>query len=181
MMMNRLYESYYNEALRLARDRDITGALEILRICIGLNKENVDALRLAGLCYYRLGNFTMAEKLLPNEELYANSGRDYDRALAAVAEYVRQGRHNEALELLIDNSRDSINDYNMIGCAYMITGKVKEARGYWRLVLSMDKNNRFALDCLAEDVNIGRIEIFLTRLRQIFKIPHAGSSRQRNH
>ncbi len=51
---------YYNQGLERAGVRDMTGAVEALRLSIKLNKNNIDARNLLGLVYYETGEVVPA-------------------------------------------------------------------------------------------------------------------------
>ena len=66
----------YNEGLEKASVRDLSGAIENLRQCIKLDKNNVDARNLLGLIYFEMGEYVSAlnewvisKNLRPNKNI----------------------------------------------------------------------------------------------------------------
>ena len=47
--IRRVSNSFYNEGLRRAQRRDLTGAVQYLKKCLNLNKYHIDARNLLGL------------------------------------------------------------------------------------------------------------------------------------
>ncbi len=56
----RLSNSYYNEGLRKAKVRDLTGAADSLKLSLKCNKNNVQARNLLGLVYFETGEIVPA-------------------------------------------------------------------------------------------------------------------------
>ena len=52
--------AYYNDALEKAGVRDLSGAIESLKISLRFNKLNIDARNLLGLIYYEMGEVVTA-------------------------------------------------------------------------------------------------------------------------
>lgn len=52
--------TYYNQGLAKAQVRDITGAIPALRTSIKINKNNIKARNLLGLCYFEIGEVAKA-------------------------------------------------------------------------------------------------------------------------
>ncbi|MBO6150172.1 MAG: tetratricopeptide repeat protein [Clostridium sp.] len=53
--IRRISNSFYNEGLRLANIRDLTGAAGMLKTCLNLNKFHTEARNLLGLVYMEMG------------------------------------------------------------------------------------------------------------------------------
>lgn len=80
-MFKNLSHSYYNRGLKLAREKEIGPAIRSLSKAVQYNSDNIKAWNLAGLCYYRLGKYKMAEYCWNNGTRYrpkfvANRGDD---------------------------------------------------------------------------------------------------------
>lgn len=58
--IRRVSNSFYNEGLRRAQRRDLTGAVQYLKKCLNLNKYHIDARNLLGLIYYEMGEVSEA-------------------------------------------------------------------------------------------------------------------------
>ena len=52
--------AYYNDALEKAGVRDLSGAIESLKISLRFNKLNIDARNLLGVIYYEMGEVVTA-------------------------------------------------------------------------------------------------------------------------
>ncbi|MCR5626040.1 MAG: tetratricopeptide repeat protein [Lachnospiraceae bacterium] len=55
-----LSNSFYNEGLKRARIRDLSGAIESLNMALKCNKNNIDARNLLGLVHYEMGDIVNA-------------------------------------------------------------------------------------------------------------------------
>ena len=58
--LQRISNSFYNKGLERARVRDLTGAIEMLKKSLEMNKENTDARNLLGLVYFEMGEVVAA-------------------------------------------------------------------------------------------------------------------------
>ena len=56
----RVSDAYYNAGLYKARVRDLTGAVESLKISLMINKYNTNARNLLGLVYFEMGETVQA-------------------------------------------------------------------------------------------------------------------------
>lgn len=58
--LQRISNSFYNKGLERAKVRDLTGAIEMLKKSLELNKENTEARNLLGLVYFEMGEVVAA-------------------------------------------------------------------------------------------------------------------------
>ena len=58
--LEQMSNGYYNLALSLAREKNLSAALNALSIALGLNKKNMDARNLFGLIHFEMGEETKA-------------------------------------------------------------------------------------------------------------------------
>ena len=58
--LQRISNSFYNKGLERAKVRDLTGAIEMLKKSLEMNKENTDARNLLGLVYFEMGEVVAA-------------------------------------------------------------------------------------------------------------------------
>lgn len=58
--LQRISNSFYNKGLERAKVRDLTGAIEMLKKSLEINKENTDARNLLGLVYFEMGEVVAA-------------------------------------------------------------------------------------------------------------------------
>lgn len=56
----RISNAFYNKGLECARVRDLSGAIEMLKKSLEINKENTDARNLLGLVYFEMGEVVAA-------------------------------------------------------------------------------------------------------------------------
>ena len=61
-MIKRLADYYYNTGLTYVRKNEISAAIEKLLQSLALSRENINALNLLGLCFYRMGEYEKANK-----------------------------------------------------------------------------------------------------------------------
>ena len=58
--LEQISNGYYNLGLSLAKERNLSSALNALSIALGLNKKNIDARNLYGLIQFEMGEETKA-------------------------------------------------------------------------------------------------------------------------
>ncbi len=58
--LQRISNTFYNKGLERARVRDLSGAIEMLKKSLEINKENTDARNLLGLVYFEMGEVVAA-------------------------------------------------------------------------------------------------------------------------
>ena len=72
----RISNKYYNEGLEKAKVRDLTGAMDSLKMSLKYNKHNIPARNLLGLVYYEtgemvaaLGEWVISKNMRPNKNI----------------------------------------------------------------------------------------------------------------
>lgn len=58
--LERISNTYYNEALSYAKKRDLESAIKYLKIALSYNKKNIDARNLLGLIYLEVGEISLS-------------------------------------------------------------------------------------------------------------------------
>ena len=58
--LERISNSFYNKGLERAKVRNLTGAVDVLKKSLEINKENVNARNLLGLVYFEMGEVVAA-------------------------------------------------------------------------------------------------------------------------
>lgn len=187
---------YYNNALDLANDGKISGAIEELKKSIGVNKKNIDALNLLGLCYFKIGRYTNAFK----EWIFSTNVKGVDNEAIRYLELFEKNEknikiinssidgYNKALELVESNNKLAIMQLqkvinissDMIDAQLLLALlRIKEKdyihalRGI-REVLRNDAENETALMYLAEVEKI-KDRFTLEKIEKIKEEAAAGS------
>ena len=159
---------YYNKGLEMAADRDLSGAINILRKSISFNKKNINARNLLGLVYFEMGD---AANALTQWVVSINMKDEKNPASEYLASYEKNTRqaeqieqsiklYNEALSDILDRNDDMaiislkkalnlnprfIEANNMLALCYLMHGKNSQAVDLINTVLKQDINNEKAL------------------------------------
>ena len=106
--------AYYNDALEKAGVRDLSGAIESLKISLRFNKLNIDARNLLGLIYYEMGEvvtalteWVISKNYQPKDNLasrYLDEVQKNQARLDSVNQTIK--KYNQALLYCKQNSRD---------------------------------------------------------------------------
>lgn len=171
-----LYKSnaYYNEGLRRAQVRDLSGAVSCLRDSLSLNKKNINARNLLGLVYFEMGDIV---KALAQWIISRNTDASKDNPALYYIEQVQSNqaqleninqtlkKYNQALQYCYQGSFDlaviqlkkvlSINErliqaYQLLALIYIQTEEFEKARRTVIKGLRVDKNNTRLLAYLNE-------------------------------
>jgi len=161
---------YYNNALDLLEDNDITNAIDYLNKSIKFYDKDIDILNLLGLCYYYKCNFDQAitywqksisinknnnEALeyidfVRNDPEFQNLIDKYNRTI----DLVQNQKYEKAIKLLkeiIANNKELIEPYQILGLTYMELGKFKKALNWLKKAQLLDDGNsniqKYIIDC----------------------------------
>ena len=181
-----LYKSnlYYNEGLRRAQVRDLSGAVSCLRDSLALNKKNINARNLFGLVYFEMGEIV---KALAQWNISRNTDGSKDNPALYYLDQVQSNqawlenvnqtikKYNQALQYSYQGSYDlaaiqlkkvlSINErllsaYQLLVLVYIQTEEYEKARRTVIKGLRIDKNNTRLLEYLNEvDAILHEIDI----------------------
>ncbi len=170
----RKYSCYfYNRGLEKARNRDLSGAADMLRRALKTNKKNVDARNLLGLIYYEMGDpvsaiqeWIVSKSFLEEnnpairylEELHQNPGkldslntaiRKYNGAVDAVAQ---DGDDLAILQLkkAVSLNPNFIRAWQMLAILYMKHAEMDKARTCLKKTLAIDTANTTSTRYLRE-------------------------------
>ena len=170
----RKYSCYfYNRGLERARNRDLSGAVDMLRRALRISKKNVDARNLLGLVYYEMGDpvsaiqeWIISRSFLEEnnpaarylEQLHANPSkldnlnlaiRKYNGAVDAVA---HDGDDLAILQLkkAVSLNPKFIRAWQMLALIYMKYGQMDKARTCLRKTLAIDVTNTVSMKYLRE-------------------------------
>lgn len=156
--------TYYNEGLRKANVRDISGAITALNRSLKYNKRNIDARNLLGLCYFERGEVVPALSewiISKNYESKKNIADEYISFLQsnpARLDTINQTikKYNQALNFCYQNSQDlaivqlkkvlSINEnlisgYQLLALLYIELKDYEKARRTLLRAIRIDRND----------------------------------------
>ena len=158
-MFENLSLYYYNKGLQQARESRISTAAKTLVKAVSYDRGNIQAWNLAGLCYYRLGEYksaaycwTQSLQQLPENNRAAafladlqNALEETDPYFSHVASLCRQQKYRQAAGILSKEicSRFALSAalWNYLGVIHLLSGRTTAAVKCWQTVLSIDKSN----------------------------------------
>lgn len=170
---HRMSNSYYNDGLKKAQIRNLSGAIESLRKSLKFNKFNTDARNLLGLVCYEMGDTVEA---LSEWVISKNYQPENNKAVAYLDELRKTPnlldrhnqmikKYNQAIVYCKSNSRDlaiiqlkkvlSVNPkmvraHQLLGLLYYEEGRYEQARKTLRLAAKIDVNNTITQRYLLE-------------------------------
>ena len=157
-MNEQLVNGYFEKALATAKQGKLTKAIEYLGISLGLNPDHEPSKKLAGLCYYKLGNYGMVDNCFENSLYYQSkikiNMQKKQKELREVRKQIEQKRYKEAIKLLEKMEEKNVKEHNLHGCLYGTLGKKRKAIQCFFKALSLDSENKEALLYLKESQNI---------------------------
>ncbi len=170
-------EACYNMGLERAKNRDLTGAAELLRRSVKYNKNNINARNLLGLVYFEMGEVVAAlsewvislnlqpDKNLADvylEKVHRDSGRldvinqtikKYNQTL----KYAQQDSEDLALiqmKKVLSLYPNLIKGHQLLALLYMKMGDYERALRPIKKALSIDRNNPLSLQYYEEIKNV---------------------------
>lgn len=176
---------HYNIGLDKARARDLSGAIDSLKMSLRYNKQNVSARNLLGLIYYELGetvlalsHWVMSANYKPKDNpaiRYLKELRDDPKRLEDVSQIARM--YNQALayakqrdfdlafiqlKKTISYNPNFVKGYLLMALIYIEQGRNGKARKCLSRVLAIDRTNTMAIHLLRE---LGETEETIIRIR----------------
>lgn len=168
-----LSKQYYNRGLDRAQIRDLSGAADMLRRSLELDKRNIQARNLLGLVYFEIGEAVSALSewvISKNLQEEGNIAGEYIRKLqsnqnklSAINQSVKaynQALHSckrgdediAAIQLkkAIGQNPKLIKAYHLLCLIYIQKGKLGRARRYLKRALKIDQTNSTTLRYLKE-------------------------------
>ena len=165
--------AYYNMGLAKAQVRDLSGAIQALKVSIHVNKKNIKARNLLGLVYFEMGEVAMAlsqwvislnykpeknvadvyiRKVKANQnklEALNQAAKKYNFSLRKVQE---DGDDVALIQLkkVISANPKFVKAYLLLALVYMKNGEEEKAAKLLVKVLKIDRNNTLALRYLDE-------------------------------
>ena len=171
--LEQMSNGYYNLALSLAREKNLSAALNALSIALGLNKKNMDARNLFGLIHFEMGEETKALiswvisininpinnpaqgylQKLRNKSSYLEKSQDaiskYNKAISQIRT-VNYDMAMITLKQVVDIRPHFVKAMLLLALLYIREGKAGEAKRLLESVLAIDKFNIKAITYLNE-------------------------------
>ncbi|MBQ8148373.1 MAG: tetratricopeptide repeat protein [Lachnospiraceae bacterium] len=164
---------YYNQGLKDAKIRNLTGAEEALKLSLRYYKANIDARNLLGLVYYETGQvvealaqWVISSNYQPQENpalrylkiVQGNQNKlnAYDQAAKKynlTLHYVRQKNHDLALiqlKRVLSENPHFVKAYLVLALVYMQNGNADKAKKALQRALKIDKFNPLAQHYLTD-------------------------------
>ncbi len=159
--------AYYNAGLSKAKIRDLSGAVESLKMSIAINKNHIEARNLLGLVYCEMGNVVEAlsewvvSKNLKGEnnpagtyikQIQSNQNK-FEQITIAIKKYnlslkyAKEGSYDMAtiqLKKIVAQHPKLIKAQLLLALLYMKEGEWAKARKPLSIVLRVDRNNTLA-------------------------------------
>lgn len=155
---------FYNDGLKKAKVRDLSGAVVSLKKSVKLNKKNTDARNLLGLVYYEMGEVVSALGEWVISKHFQNDNNAADQYMSAIQknptrlEAINQTikKYNSALnhaksgngdlavmqlEKVVSLNPKFIRSYQLLALLYMQQGEYKKASRCLSKAKSIDANN----------------------------------------
>ncbi len=159
---------YYNVGLDRASVRDLTGAIDVLKLSLKYNKRNTEARNLLGLIYYEMGETVEAlshwvvsthyDENRNRASLYLKSIQSSAAKLESVNQLAK--RFNQTLIYAAQNNKDIaliqlkrilgsyphfVKGFLLLALLYIDAGNYDKAKKALKRVLKIDKNNTLAI------------------------------------
>lgn len=171
--LEQMSNGYYNLALSLAREKNLSAALNALSIALGLNKKNMDARNLFGLIHFEMGEETKALiswvisinvnpinnpaqgylQKLRNKSSYLEKSQDaiskYNKAISQIRT-VNYDMAMITLKQVVDIRPHFVKAMLLLALLDIREGKAGEAKRLLESVLAIDKFNIKAITYLNE-------------------------------
>ena len=170
-----VYQSnyWYNDGLRKARNRDMSGAIASLRRSLQFNRENIAARNLLGLVYYGIGEVpeALVEWIISkNLRSYNNIADYYINTVQASAKELETinlaiKKYNQCLAYCQQNGEDLaiiqlkqvvashpsfLKAHQLLALLYLHTGQYTRARQMIRQARKLDTGNEITLKYMHE-------------------------------
>lgn len=176
-----VYQSnyWYNDGLRKAKIRDMSGAIVSLRKSLQFNRENIAARNLLGLVYYGIGEvpealveWIISKNLKPRDNIanhYINevqsSAKELEQMNLAIRKfnqslaYCQQNGEDLAviqLKQVISAHPSFLKAYQLLALIYLHTGQYSQARQMIKTARKLDTTNEITLLYMHELMQKGK-------------------------
>ena len=169
----KLSNAYYNMGLAKAQIRDLTGACELLRRSVKIDKNNINARNLLGLVYYEMGEavqafceWVISSNFQPEDNLateyikrFQSNTQKFENIKQTIKKYnlalgyAKQNNDDIAviqLKKVLNSNPNLIKGHLLLTLLYMKKGDYNRAKKPIQKVLKIDSNNPLAKKYLAE-------------------------------
>lgn len=170
-----VYQSnyWYNDGIKKATIRDMSGAITSLRRSLQYNRANVAAMNLLGLVYYGRGDvmealveWIISKNFQPHDNIanyYISKVQEIPGELAGINQAVK--KYNQSLQYAAQNGEDLaiiqlkkavaahpsyVKAYQLLGLLYLHTEQYANARQMLRIAYRLDTTNELTLRYLHE-------------------------------
>lgn len=169
----RVSDVYYNKGLEKARVRDLSGAIETLKVSLMINKYNIEARNLLGLIYCEMGEvvealsqWVMSKNLAPEDSVadsyikrIQSNQNKFDAVTSAIKKYNISLNYAKAknydmaviqLKKIVVTNPHFVKAHQLLALIYIKDGEYTRAKKLLNAVLKIDKNNTVAIKYLNE-------------------------------
>lgn len=169
----KLSNTYYNAGLTKAKNRDLSGAADMLRRSVKMNKRNIDARNLLGLVYFEMGETVQAFSEWVMSTNIQPDNNPADKYLVAIQqekgkvdelnhtikkfnvalEYAQSGTDDMAiiqLKKVLNQNPNFIKAYQLLCLLYMKNGQYERAKRAIKKSMKIDKCNPLSIRYLRE-------------------------------
>lgn len=154
--------TFYNKGLERARVRDLSGAIEMLKKSLEINKENTDARNLLGLVYFEMGEVVAAlsEWVISQNFQPQNNAADYflKKVQSDTVAFDNMNQTIKKFNLSLQNAKRQDDDLAILQLKRVISQNPKFIRALLLLALIYLKNCEYekARRCL---VRVQKIDV----------------------
>jgi len=164
---------YYNDGLDKAGVRDLSGAIESLKLSLKFNKYHIEARNLLGLIYFEMGEtvpalseWVISKNLRPEKNIADDYINAVQKSPTQLEEFAQMSRkYNQALNYCYQDSKDlaiiqlkkvlSLNPkfiraHQLLALLYMDSEQWDRAEREVRKCMDIDRNNTLTLRYLKE-------------------------------
>lgn len=172
----RLSNTYYNMGLSKVQIRDLSGAADLLRRSIKLNKRNIDARNLLGLVYFEMGEavqalseWVISKNIMPEDNIagrYIKSLQSNPSKFDTIKQTIKKfnialgyaGEGNDDLAIIqlkkvLNMNPNLIKGHQLLALLYMKRGDYDRAKKPVMKSLKIDNNNMLSKKYLGEIEN----------------------------
>ena len=132
--------AYYNLGLSKAKVRDLSGAVESLKMSITINKKNIDARNLLGLVYCEMGDVVEA---LSEWVISKNIQPDNNCAEDYITD-IQSNQNKFQLKKVVSQNPRLLKAQQLLALIYIKEKEYSKARKCLASVLRVDRNNTLA-------------------------------------